>query len=1228
MHPTPSPSSPLSLSFLVPLSLLLPCTNKSSSFAPFSPFLSLILTSCHLSTSPILLPCYPPRPPLPPNSSKDFSLSHTHTHTHSLYLDLLSLRLSYSLSHVRSYVLIVQSQVSTPLDSYFFLIFQLLCLFFLSTLDPQHNLFPCSYPPFLPFALPSSKKKKHSALNSSQLQMTAGLRLSSNNNNYSGLISGSNNNIIVNSNNSNNARSKHDDEGLSRQVEVMMTEATDDNEPYTPRQLPGGREERIEKTTGTIMDAAAQETDRWDDAFELDAHQSLDQIFELLQRHCPQSPLSDSSDQSDYFQARPLPPSPSLPAVPITTLPLPLSRSPFPLPQPFTTHTTTTSSLPPVFPSPIHATTATNHALWNLHKKDHHQKIKRHYGSTRSQEKGDPQSCSPSSPSTHIKHTTNNNNNVLPKDIDLSLSSSFRKHDGQSLYCATRTPTTPTTPATGTAKISSLSPASSASSSPRAITASVTAPSTIATSTGSLLSKYKSADGGGHGGGGDKDSPTLSTKSMTTITQEMMLSNLPAYTGIITRINPVKRVKAWVDDLEDLEVPEEDLNFNHVRSILAKSASMPETLESIDSWDTDSERSLTTSDRVGAAAAGVEGQAVSPIPTSGTPHVVQYRSAGTLSPSEGGVDGDNVETATGGQHGESEKIETLDDAFEIPDDFGSFRLRMSPCLQTRSGPQETVSYRQQLALLQWRDSGSDFDEFDIRTPLDSHSLSSSESISRESVADDDDNLLDGIEFPEAMEDLRLVTHRQYKVEMEPSIFGKESRLQEDQDDFWDGLEIDDDDAFNHKGRNKNLVVRPVIAGRERSSSRVQREVVPLKDFVALPSRIPRLCRGPTDTSRPVTPAASLSRAHSTHIDLSLRHISSKSSLPRLKRNSISRKEGTRIGSALPTSGQTMLYNDSVYAANPPGPSVPSALSSSRRNSALVNKDDLPSFKASTLAMRSVSFTEPSQSEPVDLTNAAPKTTLAVTAEETAVAPKPPLSTSAGRPFSSLRTLVRRLDLARPKFSIRGQIPAFDASITGPPEPSAAQDSKVSELKPIEQTTSLTDDFNEHPHHHNYLHPRPSLSRSSSFTDWGSVVASTETNKESRSPSRIGTFSLGEISEGGSTTSDYGEMAATSPVAAGEMFSRRWFLKRSPKQSMLSDGSELDRIDNLPTFGSGEQQLQNQQLLDRDRLQAIQMAAAVAAAQGRRQSLDRVSAWLRKPQSMVNLKESPKPEGKI
>ncbi|KAF9126780.1 hypothetical protein BGW39_006349 [Mortierella sp. 14UC] len=857
-----------------------------------------------------------------------------------------------------------------------------------------------------------------------------------------------------------------------------MTEATEDSEVCTKLRIGKGK-----ATEG--IDAAGQETERWDDAFEFDAHQSLDKIFELLHRHCPQSPLSDSSDQSDYFQARPPPPT--------------------------------------------------------------------------------------------------------------------------------------------TAETSSLSPASSASSSPRAITASVTAPSTIATSTGSFLGKYKSADSGG----GDKDSPALPTKSMTTITQEMMLSNLPAYTGIITRINPIKRVKAWVDDLEDLEVPEEDLDFNHVRSILAKSASMPETLESV-GWDTDSERSITASDRLGTTAE-VEGQSVTQAPKSETPHVFRHQSAEGSSPPDLPEDGTDVQqpgARASGALGKPERIETLDDAFEIPDDFGSFRLRMSPRLLNRSRIQETASHRQQLSLLQWRDSGSDFDELDFGTPLDSHSLSSSLSISRESVVEDDDNLLDGIEFPDDMKDLRLVTHRQYKVEMEPSIFGKESRLYEDQDDFWDGLEVGGDDAFNHKGRNKNLVERPILTGRERSSSRVQREVVPLKDFVALPSRIPRLCRGPTDTSRPVTPASSLSRAHSAYFELPLRHTPSKSSLPRLKRNSISRKESTSVGLGFQVAGHAMSSNESSAFSPTSTPPTPS---SSKRNSALLNRDDLPSFKTSSLAMRSVSFTEPEQ--PVDIATATPTTPPST--DTATILPKPPASRNTGRPpFSSLRTLVRRLDFARPRFSIRGQIPVFDASSSASPGPSAPQESQEADMKsPIEQA-SQTDDFNEDSLQQRSYRLGITLSRSSSFTDWGSIVTSTETTKESRSPSRIGALSLGEISEGGSTTSDLGELAATSPVAAGEKFSRRWFLKRSPKQSMLSDGSELDRIDNLPTFGSGDQlqqqqqhQLQKQQLLDGDHLQAMQMAAVVAAAQGRRQSLDRVSAWLRKPQSMVNLKESPRPEAR-
>ncbi|KAF9924516.1 hypothetical protein FBU30_005536 [Linnemannia zychae] len=1022
--------------------------------------------------------------------------------------------------------------------------------------------------------------------------MTADLRLSTSSNIYSGIISG--NNPITNTHNS---RGRYDDEDLCRKVEVMMAETTEENQGYEQPRI-----EIIETT-----DSIGLETERWDDAFELDAHQSLDHIFELLHRQCPQSPLSDSSDQSDYFQARPpLPPPPTLPS----TTPLPLSRPSFSLPE-------SLKGSPPTLPTPP-LTTTTNHTLWNLQRKEnpHLQKTKRLLGSTRSYKKVDSQPQSVSSPSIPINHTINSNIGTgssldgLPKGNSLSSSSLRRRSEGQNLYCAT-------TPPTEAAKMSSLSPVSSASSSPRAITASVTAPSTVATSAGSLLSKYKSADGV------DKDSPTLSTKSMTTITQEMMLSNLPAFTGIITRINPIKRVEAWVDDLEDLEVPEEDLNFNHVRSTLAKSASMPETLESIDSWDSSSERSLTPSDHGDTSA---EGQIASSVPKAGTPLVLQHPLASSslpFDPSESGANNQKSKVATDEEQGASDKIETMDDAFEIPDDFGSFRLHVSSRLQTHSGKLESKSYQQQLALSRWRDSGSDFDELDFGTPADSHSLSSSGSVSRESITEDDDNLLDGIEFPEDMEDLRLVTHHQYKVEMEPSIFGKESRLHEEQDDFWDGLVIDDDYVFNHKGRNKNVIVRPIIAGRERSSSRVQREIVPLKDFVALPSRIPRLCRGPTDTSRPVTPASSLSRAHSTYFDLPLRHTTSKSSLPRLKRNSISRRESTRTESPLPISGQSRPPGENIYT--PPSPSEfiisssSAALSSSRRNSALIHRDDYPNSKSNSLSMRTVSFTEPAQ--PTDLTAATPITT-PVKGE----ASKPPVPTSSGKSFPGLRTLVRRLDFVRPRFSIRGQIPLFEAPSSVLPEPSSSQDLNKPQQEPAIQasdTNAVVDQL------HQQQSPRPSISRSSSFTDFGSVINSTDAIRDSRSPSRLGALSLGEISEGEMTSSDFGEIASTSPVATGEKFSRRWFLKRSPKQSALSDGSELDRIDNLPTYGASEQQyqysqLQNQQLVEKTQLQAMQMAA-VAAAQGRRQSLDRVSAWLRKPQSIANLKENLKAE---
>ncbi len=66
--------------------------------------------------------------------------------------------------------------------------------------------------------------------------------------------------------------------------------------------------------------------------------------------------------------------------------------------------------------------------------------------------------------------------------------------------------------------------------------------------------------------------------------------------------------------------------------------------------------------------------------------------------------------------------------------------------------------------------------------------------------------------------------------------------------------------------------------------------------------------------------------------------------------------------------------------------------------------------------------------------------------------------------------------------------------------------------------------------------------------------------------------------------------------------------------MFGDGSELDRFDNLPTFGMGELPLTgNEDEIDR-----------VKALQYKRQSTDRVAMWLRKPQSIINMKEAAKP----
>ncbi|KAI8603363.1 hypothetical protein EDD21DRAFT_369359 [Dissophora ornata] len=953
------------------------------------------------------------------------------------------------------------------------------------------------------------------------------------------------NNDNISNNNNNNHLSRGINHWINPHIERVEVVISEDEETKDT--------DRPSQKKMAVLDESTQDLERWDDAFEFNSQKPFEQIFEQLQCHFPRSPLSDSSDQSDYFQPKE-----------------PLFKQNFIKSGSYASYTH-------ALPTPPTTTTATTlTSSRSILSDGGRNTIMRPVSSTEGPAKINPRSFTALLHTARTTPNTNDTNTI--KNYALPplhpTSTLFRRRNTQDKA--------PFAASTDTSvymdskeQSSSTSPTCSTSSSPRAVTASVIAPSTITTSTGSLLYKDKSKD--------EDDNPTLSTKSMTTITQEMMLSNLPAYTGIITRINPIKRVADWVDDLEDLEVPEEDLNFSHVRSTLAKSPSVPETLESVDSWDTDSENSTSRSDDM---------LNVELPPRTTSPPTASFLSATPLlfSPSTASHfrldDGSSDHMTAPQMRVTPETIETLDDDFDLPDDLGTLRLNLQARhqLQRFNSPDSEVSRKQPSLLQQWRDSGSDIDDFDFSTSLDNNSLSSSISFSRDSMAEDE-NMLDGIIIPDAMESLQLAT-----------IFGKEPRIQED--NFWDGLDIDGDDAFNHKGRNRNLVVRSVPVGRE-GGSRVQREVVPLKDFVALPSKIPRLCRAPGDTSRPVTPAPSLSRKHSTQLELPLRNLQSKSSLPRLKRSSVPRRDGARSSLILAASDFAVASSEgssacsSAIASRAPTPTL-SQFSGSKRNSLPPCKDDFPSFKSSSLAMRSVSFTEPSKAiQPEE----AVESMQSVSSMQFPATSKQPSPQRDGKSFSTLRTLVKKLDLARPRFSARGLIPVFEPALPPKPENHSSAVPSLDGLPSVEFATNSRAELQ-----------RPPNSRSSSYTDWSSILASTETTKECRSPSRAGLVSLGDISE--VSTTDLGE--AATPVVAADRFSRRLFLKRSPKHSMFGDGSELDRFDNLPTFGVRET------LVD-ERLRSTQLMVQV-----RRQSTDRVAAWLRKPQSIANLKDINKP----
>lgn len=446
------------------------------------------------------------------------------------------------------------------------------------------------------------------------------------------------------------------------------------------------------RRTRMALPEDAQDLERWDDSFVFDSLQPFEHIIEQLGRHHPRSPLSDSSDQSDYFQE-------------------PLSKHNGIIASSYTSYNH--ALLTP--PTTTSATSfQSSKGTRSLVGDDRSGSSKQHTSKGSATASDSLVKTVARASCTSLLHTVHADNATTSKD----------KRDGGSI---TR----------GDGEQSAwTSPISSSSSSPRAVTASLGPPSTTTTSPDSLFSKVR---GKVNDNDNDKDkdtakakdedeSLTFSAKSMTTITQEMMLSNLPAYTGIITRINPIKRVAAWVDDLEDLEVPEDDLDFSHVRSSLAKS-SVPDALESFDNWESESEHSASHYDSSG----NMLSEPFQPFTDTLSLIIASQppMAAGELQQPLTDRSHDGGKDPRANVSPESEAIETLDDDFDLPADLGSLRLNLQARhLQRQQLPSSDNRTQEQPSaqLLHWQDAASDLDDFDFSTPLDNRSLSSSSTL--------------------------------------------------------------------------------------------------------------------------------------------------------------------------------------------------------------------------------------------------------------------------------------------------------------------------------------------------------------------------------------------------------------------------------------------------------------------------------------------------------------------
>ncbi|KAG0239522.1 hypothetical protein BGW41_007629 [Actinomortierella wolfii] len=476
-----------------------------------------------------------------------------------------------------------------------------------------------------------------------------------------------------------------------------------------------------------------------------------------------------------------------------------------------------------------------------------------------------------------------------------------------------------------------------------------------------------------------------------------------------------------------------------------------------------------------------------------------------------------------------ETIETLDDDFDLPDHLDTVEF----VLKWRRGLEPNAPAAEGLSSTRWRGSpDSEVEELDFGTPLETNSLASSASLSRDatattttstgmtsaSVAGED--LMEGIEFPESLEGLQLVTERARQTSQEPH----ELKKKKSDEEFWDGIELGEDASLPLNRRNKYVVVRQGSSKTERRQSRVCREEVPLKDFIAAPSKIPRLSRPPGDYSRPVSPAPTLSRSHSTHLDLPHVQYAARSSLPRSTRGSVRSRVDSKGALALSMSDST--------------------ISSSVQSTPFVSRAPTPTL--ARLSFNLQGSATPRDETAVDDGQDDDKGQVFSSHGSTNYSKRMlrPPSHTGRRALEGLRSLARRLE---PKIAKRREIPSFDKAAL-PPLPTTPSTSSVGLTASKHSAIDLK---------------RPSFSRSSSYTDW-----ETELDLDDLPIGRMASGSGRSSQENNDgRLSCVSTMSEAKSVASSTMglFPKRVFLKRGAKYDTFGDGSELERFDILPTF---------------------------------------------------------------